>query len=59
MIFLGTTLIRFVKKLEMTRTAEAATRNLIRMSYFTTTGVVKFYKELLSLFQKQQENELI
>ena len=49
------TLIRFSQILEMTTGAGATTRYLIQMSHFITTGVIK-QAELLSLFQKKQEN---
>ena len=55
MISLATASIRLGQKLEMTRTAGAATRHLIQMRHFITSGVIK-PAELLSLFQNKQEN---
>ena len=42
----------------MTRIAGAATRHLIQMRHFISTGVIKA-TELLTLFQKKQENEFV
>ena len=56
-ISLATASIRFQfgQKLGMTSREGAATRHLIQMRHFITTGLIK-QAESLSLFQKKQES---